>query len=408
MKGENKMKCKKCGTEVEWIFCSICGEKLEQDVTLQTDGFYSRGNEENGSEPQWNTIHKNNHKKRKKPIYKRLWFKILVCIFGFYAIMATIIHINTRPEKIDWDEIVLSEMLPEPKQSKVEIYDNSSSYLSVYVPKSTLKDYTQYANECRKMGYTIDSEEDDNSYYAYNSEGYYLTLYYYDDEIRIKLKEPMDLKEIEWPKGEIGKMLPKPKSNMGEVYYEYSDSFSVCIGNTSISDYKKYVNKCIENGFDVDYDKGEDYYRAYNSTGWYLSLKYEGFDTVSIRLEKKDDEETTTESTTETTTEVATEKVTTTEATTRETEQLNGIRPEFKEFMDSYEAFYEEYCEFLTGYAENSYNYKWVLEYASLTEKAEEMDDKLDEWDEEDLSTEEWLYFYEVTSRIYDMLDNID
>lgn len=36
-----------------------------------------------------------------------------------------------------------------------------------------------------------------------------------------------------------------------------------------------------------------------------------------------------------------------------EEELVDGLRPEFKEAMDSYEAFYDEYCAFMKKYMKN-------------------------------------------------------
>ena len=48
------------------------------------------------------------------------------------------------------------------------------------------------------------------------------------------------------------------------------------VGDTTREEYEEYVTDCSYYGFDVDFDKGENYYRAYNEDGYYLSLSYEG------------------------------------------------------------------------------------------------------------------------------------
>ncbi len=77
-----------------------------------------------------------------------------------------------------------------------------------------------------------------------------------------------------------------------------------------------------------------------------------------------------------------------------------GIRPEFKEAMDSYEAFYDEYCDFFEKYNENPTDVKLIAEYADIMQKAADMDDKFNEWNGEDLSPEELEYYVEVSSRV--------
>lgn len=88
-------------------------------------------------------------------------------------------------------------------------------------------------------------------------------------------------------------MLPAPKSKKGLFSHEYDDNFFVYIGDTDKADYDKYVNACAEKGFDVDYNKGDDYYHADNSDGWNLSLRYIGNNTMSIDIDAPIDDDVT-------------------------------------------------------------------------------------------------------------------
>ena len=58
------------------------------------------------------------------------------------------------------------------------------------------------------------------------------------------------------------------------------------VGDTTREEYEEYVTDCSYYGFDVDYDKGENYYRAYNEDGYYLSLSYEGNNIMLIRIDE--------------------------------------------------------------------------------------------------------------------------
>lgn len=88
------------------------------------------------------------------------------------------------------------------------------------------------------------------------------------------------------------------------------------------------------------------------------------------------------------------------ESTEPEITEAPGIRPEFKEAMDSYEEFYDGYCEFLRKYKENPTDYTLLAEYADMLSKAEEMEEKFNAWDESDLTNEELKYYLDVTTRI--------
>lgn len=101
-------------------------------------------------------------------------------------------------------------------------------------------------------------------------------------------------------------------------------------------------------------------------------------------------------------TEAETETVTPAEEalTEPETTASAGIRPEFKDAMDSYEAFYNDYCEIMAKYAKNPTDLSILGKYADMLAKVEEMDKKFKAWDEGSLSNEELKYYLDVMNRV--------
>ncbi len=89
---------------------------------------------------------------------------------------------------------------------------------------------------------------------------------------------------------------------------------------------------------------------------------------------------------------------------TKTDELVDGMRPEFKEAMDSYEAFYDEYCAFLKKYMDDPSDLGLLAEYAEMMTKASEMDDKFEEWDEDEMNDAELKYYLEVQSRVMEQL----
>lgn len=77
-----------------------------------------------------------------------------------------------------------------------------------------------------------------------------------------------------------------------------------------------------------------------------------------------------------------------------------GIRPEFKQAMDDYENFYNEYCEFMKKYMENPTDLSLLAEYSDIMQKSLEMSDSFAKWESEDMSSEELSYYLEVSSRV--------
>ena len=79
----------------------------------------------------------------------------------------------------------------------------------------------------------------------------------------------------------------------------------------------------------------------------------------------------------------------------------NAIRPEVKEFLDSYEAFIDEYAAFMERYANSdSDNLAAMMgDYASFMSRYADFAEKLDAMDESELTNAELAYYMEVTSR---------
>lgn len=93
----------------------------------------------------------------------------------------------------------------------------------------------------------------------------------------------------DWPSNEIGKSIPVPESNLGSFKWEDEYSFMIYIGETSKEDYDTYVEKCEENGFVIDYWKGETNFFGYNEDNYYLSIDYQENDYIMTILAIKDD-----------------------------------------------------------------------------------------------------------------------
>lgn len=324
-----------------------------------------------------------------------------------------------KPSVLQWEEIILGDILPNPPSNKGRIVSNASDGLSVSISEVSEKQYDDYKKSCIEKGFDTDKNENGDNFTAYNKDGYKLRMYYsdYSKEITIYVDAPMEMKKIEWPSGTAGKMLPAPKSNIGNFSYEYDDHFHVYIGETSLQDYNNYVKACSDKGFTVDYQKGDNYYYADNNEGYHLSLNYEGNNIMCVEISAPDKTENTTEtenSILTTKDETATEAPAASTAVTHETAPVKttapetdapvisvGIRPEFKEAMDSYEAFYDEYIAFMKKYrtADAMEMLSMLSDYTDFMEKMDDWTDKLDKL-EGDMNDEELAYYLEVTGRV--------
>lgn len=319
------MICSRCGKEFNGKFCEHCGAPAPSSAA-PTPGTYP-------TEPTPT-------KKKKKPIYKRWWFYVIVVIA---AIAVTASVSGNKSEKIKWDDMILSEQLPEPPKNKGEIHENTTEKLWVDINKISDKQYNDYTEACKAKGFTVDPESDSTSYGAYNSEGYKLSLSHYgsEDEMKIELEKPIEMSSITWPTSKAGKQLPAPKSTKGKFTHENDDGFNVYIGNTSKDDYNSYVKACSDKGFTVNYDKGDSFYNADNSAGWHVSIKYEGNNIMSIDIDAPS-ESSTAPSASKDTTKQAEPKPTESKS---EKSSTDKTKAHSTQGVSKYETIYNEYAQ---------------------------------------------------------------
>ena len=84
--------------------------------------------------------------------------------------------------------------------------------------------------------------------------------------------------KFNWEDIELNEVLPKPKSNKGNIIQNTDETLFAYISKYSQADYKDYITACKDKGFDVGVEKAELNYSAYNSEGYDLSLTYDESD----------------------------------------------------------------------------------------------------------------------------------
>ena len=86
---------------------------------------------------------------------------------------------------------------------------------------------------------------------------------------------------------------------------------------------------------------------------------------------------------------------------TKPAQTADGVDPELKAFLDSYEEFMDEYIIFMKKYMDDPGNAVTMLgEYASIMEKYGEFAEAVEKYDEKEMSTADAKYYLEVTNRI--------
>lgn len=204
-----------------------------------------------------------------------------------------------------------------------------------------------------------------------------------------------------------------------DVYDDLMDNFYDEIYDDAMDEvYDTYYDGIVEDGYDVaPYEKWSEessacykewseasssIYKSWSDTSsklyGYWSAVSSGFYQKNFDVDaiiQKYEEEKSKSETEET-------KSENTSAEQEESSQIEGIRPEFQEAMDSYEAFFDEYVSFMKEYENASQDdiLGMMDEYTDYLKQYTETMSKMEALDDGDLSTEEALYYAEVTSRI--------
>lgn len=209
-----------------------------------------------------------------------------------------------------------------------------------------------------------------------------------------------DFKDIKWPTSGVAQRLPEPESKYGEISIDSATSFYAYIGNTTADQYDAYVEACQEAGFTVDYTKSETYYYADDEEGYQLSLVYdfeESYMTISLNAPVESSSASASSSSNQASSSSAAEAAA---AAATNDAPVDGIRPSFKEAVDSYEKFFNDYCAFMEKYNSDPGSPALIADYAKFMVQYSETMDKLDQLGEEDMSSQELQYYTDALNRI--------
>ena len=81
-------------------------------------------------------------------------------------------------------------------------------------------------------------------------------------------------------------------------------------------------------------------------------------------------------------------------------ELVDGMHPDFKAAMDSYEEFMDEYVAFMKKYSDNPSDLGLLADYAKFMSEYDDFVEDFEKWEDADLNTEETKYYIEVQSRV--------
>ena len=342
---------------------------------------------------------------KKKSLHTVLAFAGFLLTIVFFLAVSLTGGSSYEPEKVNWEDTKLSELINKPDADEFDSYYDWTSNYRIAANNVTEKQYYAYVEDLKTSGYNIEADENGNDYKAFNSDGYQVVLHYYSSnkELSIDLNKPIEVSDITWPSSELVSKIPTPKSSIGKINSESDKSFRVYVKNENSEDYSNYVTECIDAGFNIDYERSDTRYSGKNEYGDSLSVNYIGFNIMEIEIEKAEAPVVEEKKNSEQTTENIDVEV---KEETKENDS-SVIRPEIKAAIDSYEVFVDEYCEFMKKYASSSDTSSMLLDYAQYTTKLADMEAKMDAIENENLNVAEDQYYSDVLLRCSQKLLNV-
>lgn len=315
-------------------------------------------------------------------------FLIIACVlcipyFQTSGSTSTSKKVKKEKEELAWPATELAKRIPEPDSKYGDVSVSDEETLYVDVDDYTEKKYQAYVEKCKEKGFTVDASVSTDSYEAADKDGYVLSLDYYDDSMSINLDAAPEYTEFTWPVSTLASVLPEPPVNRGKVTIDTSTDFDILIPDVDKAKFRDYANAVLNAGFNIDYENSDTYFEGKNADGIEVSLSKRTGNVLDIDLEAPE------EATPAPTTEATAAPAATAAA---------GIRPEFKEAMDSYKATVDAYCDFMKSY--DSSNVEMLAKYTKLYAQYMDTMSKLDDIDEQELSDEEDAYYLQIMSEI--------
>lgn len=289
--------------------------------------------------------------------------------------------------QITWPVSGPAALLPVPGSSTGKIESDSSDHFSAYIGGISKEEFSQYVVQCKEKGFTVNYSNKDEEYTAENIDGYQLDVEYRGFNImKVEIEEPETRA--------AGQDDPSDVSATGDL----SESIT---GNES--DPASAITSA-PSGYEttartpVNTDAAVTAGTPANTDAAVTAETPAGTGAASTAAAPADGGAAT----------AAGAPLTQKNVPAEETASgAQGIRQEFREYVDSYEAFYNEYVDFMTNY--DSTDLSMLAQYADLMAKAEEFDRKAEAYEDDgDLTPEELKYLWDAELRIEQKLLSIE
>lgn len=189
-------------------------------------------------------------------------------------------------DKYIWPSGNLSALIPKPQSDYGEIDRDDAEMFDMTIGRVQVKDYNTYINQCVEKGFSVNPFRTGSGYHAFHENGAELIIGFYTSrrEMDITVTQKQEFHEYIWPDRGLAALLPKPVSKTGIIESESASNFRIMVAETSLTEFNKYANVCIEAGFSEDMLKLEDYFHANNQDGTRLEMEHNTNNVMKISV----------------------------------------------------------------------------------------------------------------------------
>ena len=129
------------------------------------------------------TVDEYNDSSHNVKVFNEEGYRLDLYYYSFDESMRILLAEPIRMDEIDWPRTGVGKRLPAPESNLGRVELETPEYFEVYVGDTSEKEFNQYIRACQDAGYTIDYSKYDRSFFAKNTQGDYLSVYYYGNNI---------------------------------------------------------------------------------------------------------------------------------------------------------------------------------------------------------------------------------
>ncbi|MCR5459863.1 MAG: hypothetical protein K6F51_08210 [Acetatifactor sp.] len=213
--------------------------------------------------------------KNKKQLYAKRICLSLVCILAFVW-CGVVMSEQSSSRYAAWPTQGLGSDLPEP-EGKLQYTSSSKSRFSATF-SAKKEDYGPYVDKCKELGYSIDAEETDDRYEAYDENDNKLSVEYsnYSKEIHVYLDKGISWTNFQWPTADLVASVPVPEAEKSCLDRLSKTSLYIYVGEVTREGFIAYVQKCIDAGYDGYFDSASDrFYGSNKENKKHVSIEFQ-------------------------------------------------------------------------------------------------------------------------------------